>query len=478
MADSGQGVGAGAKGWRWFALLLGVYSGLFLAFYPPLPGIEDEVGYINQALVWSKGAVSSEGAGYPPLTQFWEVAGKHVPVRQPGRSLAALPFLMVGGMKAIFLSGLLLHLLAATVGAMVLARLGHSPLWGTLLLFHPTLAIYSRAIMADESAGMGLLLALLPMATGKGKFRGIWSGLAVGFGALMRYHAGLALPFIALGYVGARREEGESRWRQAILCLAGGAASGLAIVVYNLILYHHPTDPNPGMRGSWGTSYFAEQVRFYIPALMVVWPGMLLAPILDRSSVRWAVRGACGFYLAAFHVYYFHDVGSSWFESAVVGLRLIQLALPIWIVSYACVLDDWIVRPLASRLGTKALGGLVAAGLAVLVLANAAVFAKHSAHLRNFVDARAAILAALPRDATLVVNGATNKLFGVPADDNRFTLVDIQDLSFRPAPAGEWYLALYIRTPADLDVARACADAHKLTPLPPPHPRVVLFKAG
>ena len=68
------------------ALMLG-YIALFLTYYPPLAGIEDEVGFINQTLVWSRGAVSAEGAGYTDLADFGLIKGRHVAMRHPGRSL-------------------------------------------------------------------------------------------------------------------------------------------------------------------------------------------------------------------------------------------------------------------------------------------------------------------------------------------------------------------------------------------------------
>jgi len=47
------------------------------------------------------------------------------------------------------------------LAAWLLARLGRSPLWAVLLLLHPTLAVYSRTLLADGAAGTGLLLAAL-----------------------------------------------------------------------------------------------------------------------------------------------------------------------------------------------------------------------------------------------------------------------------------------------------------------------------
>src|SRR3954447_21922297 len=189
------------RGWAaLLALMLG-YAGLFAAYYPPLPAIEDEMGFLNQALVWSRGAVSAEGAGLPAdLADFGEARGRHVPTRHPGRSLVALPFLAAGGVRAAFASGLLLHLAMAAIGAALLSRLGRSPLWAALLLFHPTLALYSRTIMADAAAGTGLLLAALAFAS-SAPWAGVGAGLAVGLAAAMRYHAALALPVVAAAFV-------------------------------------------------------------------------------------------------------------------------------------------------------------------------------------------------------------------------------------------------------------------------------------
>ena len=67
--------------WILFALIL-AYTGLYFVYFPRLAAIEDEVGFINQAIVWSKGAMSSEAAGYGgTLADFQEVNGLHVASR-------------------------------------------------------------------------------------------------------------------------------------------------------------------------------------------------------------------------------------------------------------------------------------------------------------------------------------------------------------------------------------------------------------
>ena len=151
---------AGGRGREWAALaalMLG-YAALFVVYYPPLSGIEDEVGFVDQALVWSRGSISLEGAGLPlDLPDFVVVNGRHVAVRNPGRSLLALPFLLVGGARATFASGLLLHLALAWG---LFERQSWARILGLVLgilallrfPFGTALGIYTLWVLAPESS--------------------------------------------------------------------------------------------------------------------------------------------------------------------------------------------------------------------------------------------------------------------------------------------------------------------------------------
>lgn len=476
-AEAEAGEASGARwGWAILGALMVAYAALFAAFYPTMPGIEDEVGYLNQAWVWSRGSTSAEGAGYPDLPYFFEVGGRHVSGRNPGRSLAALPFLMLGGVRATFASGLLIHLATTAAAGAVLARLGRSPLWAALILLHPTLALYSRTIMADEAAGLGLLLAAWAVTRVESPRAGLWAGLGVGFAAVMRYHAGLALPFVAaaLRFPPARQHP----WRQAAYCLAAGGLCGGGIVAYNLLLFGRPTDPNPSMHGPLlDPRYVVTNAKYYAAALMILWPGLLLAPILDRSLLRWLVRGVCGLYLAFFLFYYWYDQGGSWTETLVLGLRLIEVALPVWIVSYAGVVDDLVV-PIRRRIGPGTWRGLVATAGVALLAATGLMFARHQRHLDGLRDARDAARRAIPAGSTVAGNGTFTKLFAL-ADDST---------SYRWAWMGTgpedraqpWYLAVLAKSPSDpaLDQARAIATARGMAPVPSGYPNLFLFHTG
>jgi hypothetical protein len=433
------------------------YAALFAVWYPPLPGIEDEAGFVNQALVWSRGAVSAEGAGFEAgfgdLADFTEVGGRHVPLRQPGRSLLALPFLLAGGVRATFASGLLLHLATTALAALLLERLGHSALWAALVLFHPTLAIYSRTIMGDEAAGTGLLLAALAL-TSPSEFAGIWAGLAVGLAALMRYHSGLVLPLVAAAFRFPTRRPRPAR--DALLCLLAGGAFGALLVAYNLFLYGNPFESDPHSHGAFSLRYFPGQAQFFAVALMIIWPGMLLAPALDRTPLRWLVRGVCAFFFVFLSSYYYHDKTDRWIETLVVGQRLLQVVLPLWIVSYACVLDDRLATPVRRWLGGRAWEVLVALGCAGLLAGTGVMFRRHEGHLNRLRAVRDTTIAAIPEGSKVIWDGPFPKLFGIPSNLPSYRW---RPLLFHGAVMDQtwhideesraWYLAVAPKVPGD-----------------------------
>ena len=290
----------------------------------------------------------------------------------------------------------------------------------------------------------------------------------------MRYHAGLALPIVAAAFL-VPPVRSDSR-RQAILCLLVGGASGALIVAYNLLLYHHPTDPSPAMRGYFSARFLAPHALFYGAALMAIWPGMLLAPLFDRSTLRWMVRGVCGLFLAFFLFYYWIDRGSSWAETAVLGQRLIEVALPLWIVSYAGVVDDWVAAPLRRRIGGRASWALAASGCLALLAATGLMFARHQRHLDDLLAARGAMARIIPDGATVAGNFTLSKLFGVPTQPPAYRWIWMED---RPAGPGTWYVAVLAKSPGDpsAEDARAFAERNRMTPIPSGHPHLFLYRS-
>jgi hypothetical protein len=477
------------KAWAALAFLMLGYSVLFAVYYPPISGIEDETGFLNQALVWSRGAVSAEGAGFAHgLPDFIASHGRHVPARHPGRSLVVLPFLVLGGTRATYVSGLLLHLLTTAVGAALLAKLRRSPLWAVLLLLHPTLAIYSRTIMADGAAGLGLLLAGLSIALDAP----VAAGLAVGLAAAMRYHSALALPLVAGSFFFPRATAAARPWRRAAVCLLAAAAVGCMLVGYNITVYGTLNDPFTKDRGYFSRVFFVPNALFYATALLVVWPGMLIAPLLDRSRLRWLVRGVVVLFLGPLLFYYFHDVAPGRLETWIVGQRLIQVALPLWVVSYAGVLEDWVAAPLRRRVGDRAWTVLVLFACIGLYVVIGFVFARHQQHLAGFRQARDTFVAEVPAGSLVVYQGSLVKIVGSPRDvpEYRFRLLEFEgkpvddpvildrDLNRERRP---WFLAVLHRTPGERllgsEYARALVERYGMERVAVDSPLLSLYVA-
>lgn len=469
---------------HWMALggMVAVYLVLFSYYYPCTHGIEDEVGFINQSLVWSRGAISAESAGFDQLDDFIAHKGRHVGWRNPGRSLLVLPFLMFGGLPAIFVSGAVIHLLVTLTAALTLANLGRSPLSAALVLCHPTLAIYSRTIMGDEPAALGLSCALFAfVATDR---PGWWAGAAIGLAAVMRYQAGLVLPFFALAILTSPHVR--RRGMQSLYCLISGGTFAIALVTYNLHLYGNLTGwVGTGM---FGLQYFPRNLAFYVLSLSVVYPLMVLAPAIDRSKARYAVLAILTPLLLFMSYWFFQDRHSSWAYTLVIGQRLIIPLIPVLVVSYAGCLEgvllDYCYR-------TRVLSWVPPAaivGCAALLMLLAAVFQRHDVHLYHLRSARDEVVRAVPEGSLVIANYTLEKLFAVPSPSlptYRWRSYDFQGATVEQsatirAEQRTWYLALLPKTSGSElpDLLRDYVTRYHMTRVPTEHSTLILYRAG
>lgn len=463
-----------------FCLVLG-YSCLFAFYYPTTHGIEDEAGFMNQALIWSKGSTSTEGAGLGELYDTILVNGHHVSWRNPGRSLLILPFFLIGGMQAAFASGAMIHIAICLVGALILVRLGASPLYASLLLCHPTLAIYSRTIMGDAPAALCVLLVFYAIVGTRRP--GLWAGLALALGTVMRMHSVVALPFVAAAlFLSLPRE---SKWREAIACSVTGMTGVLAMTAYNLVMLDSFVAP---FSPSFNATFAPSNLTFYVAALTCVWPVMILAPLVVRSSVRWYVVALCIPLLTLLCFYYWFDKGPTVAETVVLGQRLLQPVIPVWIVAYAVATNDSVVSRLRGLVSDRFIvAGLAVAG--VLLLCGVAVaFRAHQAHLQRLVDVRTELSGIVPDGSLVIGNGTLRKVFGVPyegvpAYDWEYMeyFGDVLDHSTRIADEPrEWFVAFLLKSdsPELAIIASGYADRYGMIRIPTKSPGLVVYRAS
>jgi hypothetical protein len=340
----------------WLSLL--GYVCLFLFYYPPMCGIEDEQGFVNQAIFWSRGALSAEGAGLSShLGDLMEIGGRHLPIRHPGRSLIALPFYLAGGFHALFLSGMMLQILLTWVLCKALKRLGLDQRFALLGLFHPTLLIYSQTLTADAAAGIGLLASVSALigpvsvddqvhtTPADGRIRLsrrqlALAGLGIGLAATMRHHAAVAAPGLALVvYLWGRRLS------DVVLLALMSLVGAMPLLAFNLVAYGTLTDPFSAGRGLFSLAYLPQQMPFYLESLNLFWPLLFPAAFYALKNRRlWPVSAVCLSFLLFLGCYYFHDSAAGRIQTDIIGLRLMQVALPVWILGYAVMIQSLICQ--------------------------------------------------------------------------------------------------------------------------------------
>ena len=392
---------------------LASYILIFLAFYPPICGIEDEQGFVNQAIFWSRGAISAEGADLSiHLGDLLPINGRHLPIRHPGRSLLALPFYMIGGYQAIFLSGILIHALLVLLASATLRRMHLPQNLALLMLFHPTLLIYSRTITADAAAGLGLLLSVYALAKpDRLTLRDIaLAGLGVGLAATMRHHAAAAAPAIALVvYLRSRH------FRDAAIFALACFISALPLFCFNLAAYGTLLDPFSAGRGIFSFRYLSTQIPFYAESLSLFWPFMLIAPLFCFRPEKSAITAICLTFLAMLGCYYFHDSSPSRIQTDIIGLRLMQVALPAWIIGYAALLNKMGNNLLNRHIQLNKLVNIISIVFGITL--TLAIFSRHQSRLIDYAQRRETLLKATSSGGFLLTEGLVNKLVGIYRPD-------------------------------------------------------------
>ena len=392
---------------------LASYILIFLAFYPPICGIEDEQGFVNQAIFWSRGAISAEGADLSiHLGDLLPINGRHLPIRHPGRSLLALPFYMIGGYQAIFLSGILIHALLVLLASATLRRMHLPQNLALLMLFHPTLLIYSRTITADAAAGLGLLLSVYALAKpDRLTLRDIaLAGLGVGLAATMRHHAAAAAPAIALVvYLRSRH------FRDAAIFALACFISALPLFCFNLAAYGTLLDPFSAGRGIFSFRYLSTQIPFYAESLSLFWPFMLIAPLFCFRPEKSAITAICLTFLAMLGCYYFHDSSPSRIQTDIIGLRLMQVALPSWIIGYAALLNKMGNNLLNRHIQLNKLVNIISIVFGITL--TLAIFSRHQSRLIDYAQRRETLLKATSSGGFLLTEGLVNKLVGIYRPD-------------------------------------------------------------
>ena len=458
---------------RWLVTCSFLYIALYAALYPRLYASIDEAANFGMAYVLRQGTIYPARVGYDLPMSPAGPAGTvfRFPVGFP----AVLALLSGFGSWAFFLVNPLLHVAAAWAFAGIL-RLQRLPArLAVLYLLYPGFVLYTRTLFSDAFAAslttiaLGLLLRRRAPAT-------LGAGACLGL-ALMSRSASLAVTVVigaalllratgetrgrgrGAGQPGAVQEPwaaGASGWGQFGAFLLGLLPFLLAGAAYNAVTTGSP------FRTTYNLDAFSARsfIRFaplYGASLLLIFPGMLLAPLAYRGPLWREGLAAAAAVLLASSAYAEATYGDNLAETLVSVSRQILPVVPFFLLAYCGLL-----APLAARWANERRSGAglarVAAGrarrlpdavVAGLLLAGAVTISvRHQQHLEGLAGLQAEMRAVLPSDCVVFGNKDVFKLHqpswggAVFRELPRVTSAQAaRDLRARPG-----YVVLYLRS--------------------------------
>ena len=387
------------------ALLIVVAAVVVLtwAFATPVTWtIFDEQAYLTQAARFAEGdafllAHRLGDVALPGPRMFVDDSGREIPEFALGWPLLLAP-LARGGPVLAFGLALVLHLLGTAAFVGVLRRLGMRELWALLYLLHPTAILLSRSAMADvptmAATAIGLYAWLAPRRPRRGA---VLAGIVWGASLHLRLSQGPILVALVLAALWTDRDRGDKR---APALLAGLAPGVLSACLVSLWLHGALLPPTTA---SLSPTWLAGNVPAYAFWLLLLYPGLLLAPVrpgpLRAEAVAVLITS-----LALFGAFEHRYTGLGG-GALVVGLRFFLPATVLLLPLYAHRLEALagLLPPRARR------SGAVLAGLALLA-ATVGLQLKHGALQRVQEQRVAAVARSLTGDVLIATNDARELL--------------------------------------------------------------------
>lgn len=307
-----------------------IFTAIFFFYYPATRAIVDESAYLSGAYALQRGTVFYDRAGINQEHMSDWIRGHQISRYPPGNSLLLVPFTVIGR-RAIFVRG---WLLAAAAFLLMILLLRHYRLPGTfaiLLLYHPTVLLYSRTAMSDLPA---LVMVLAGMYAWIRK-KHFWSGLIFGLSGAVRY-PNLIVPLSVAAVALARKE-----FRPALALAAGSIAGLLPLAAYNLLGFGTAWGSLTGYGTAFAVQNLPVTLMRFILALLVIYPGMLIAAAFWPSPDRWTWwMPALAMLLFYSFQGYFDSTGSR-AADLVMSLRYLLPALPLILLPAAGAVSRW-----------------------------------------------------------------------------------------------------------------------------------------
>ncbi len=393
----------------YIALSLVCYLAVNAVYFPRIASISDEYDFLAQAEVFGHGSLSMEGAGLTSLPGMVEVNGKHYSWRNPGLPLVQSFLLRLGGQELCHAYSFLVHLLLFFLSVLVLRKLNASPLWALLILAHPTLVIYSRTMLADETGALAILAAFYFLALGPRPFL---IGLCLGIACLFRMQCAVTVPFFWLAMLMQQNSMKPSRAALRLTAwFTAGTLPGL-VLLFGYYGYIFGSYTGKSDQYAFSASFLAQNLQHFGTALAIWWPLMIAVPFIAKSRFETSLRMIYLPFLVMLLFYFWYDQRPNPLITSVIGQRLLIPVIPLFVIAYALTVERLVegFKPKfpALNMYLKWLkpGVLVLSCSLVLLLSR-----QHGNYLNDLQKARIEVESYLAEDAVVICNPSFRELF-------------------------------------------------------------------
>ena len=390
--------------------LMAVYALVYLAFFPPMYTSLDEAASFGMAYVLRHGTVFPAQAGYDlPMSPL----GPHGPFyRFPIGYPAVLALASFAGQWALFLVNPVFHLIATWLFAKVLRVAAIPSGYAALYLLYPGFVLYDRTLFSDPFAASLVTISLYCFLRPRGV---VWAGACLGL-ALTARSTGIVITgvfaatlLLSEWYAHKGGSWKEEIWKGRMPLFLLGLLPFLSInAVYNF--YTTGSALHSTYRGDMLTlANLVHLGPLYAASLLLIFPGMILAPFFYRSRFWRAGLVSTSAVLLIAGSYYETTYGNNPWETLISVSRQILPVMPLYLLAYCGVLSKalepraWVQQP-----RWKAV--ILTRCLTLLLLALVGVSAFHQRHLKVLVALRSEILHTVPADSIIYANKDVFKL--------------------------------------------------------------------
>ena len=356
-APPGQGNEA-RREQRWLLIFAGLYMALYAGFYPQMYTSLDESANFGMAYVLRHGTIYPNHAGY---TLALSPLGPHGLVyRFPIGFPVVLALLSFASWHTFFLINPILHLVATGLFAKLLQSQKIAIGWAILYLLYPGFVLYDRTLFSDPFAASLTTMAVYFLLGGRP--RPAPAGLCMGLALLARSTSLVVTLILAASLVVSGLADAPGQYRSGSGSPLMFGLGLLPFIVINGVYNEYAMGRL--FRSAYSVCYAVHRPHFvkfgplYAASLLLLFPGMLLAPLFYRGRCRWQCLAATSTVVLIAAFYHESTFGGSTLQTFVSVSRQVLPALPFYLLAYcACS-----VRPAALCPGTERRAGPARSG--------------------------------------------------------------------------------------------------------------------